>query len=66
MNNTLPQFTSQGGGDTITFEMPINVAGNLDKEVLPDVEAMVNKAFEKMNSALLQRGIKRSVDQFSS
>ena len=62
MNSTLPEFSSQGGGD-ITIEMPINVAGNLDKDVLPDLETMVNKAFEKMNTTLLNRGYKRGVDQ---
>jgi len=71
MNNTLPTMTGAPtgtpiGNAPIQISMPINVAGNLDKSVLPDLEAMINKTFEKMNGALLQKGIKRSTDQFSA
>jgi hypothetical protein len=48
------------------ISMPITVMGNLDRTVLPDIEKIVNKAFEKMNSTMLKRGYKRAVNQYSS
>jgi TP901 family phage tail tape measure protein len=65
MNKSLPQMVSTATNE-INFEMPINVNGPLDKTVLPDIEKIVNKAFEKMNSALMNRGYKRAVNQFTS
>jgi hypothetical protein len=61
---SIPNVTSGGGTNQINFEMPINVSGNLDRTVLPDIEKLVNKAFEKMNSAMLMRGYKRVANSY--
>ena len=53
---------SSTNSNQMHFEMPITVQGNLDRSVLPDMEKMVNKAFEKLNSVMLQRGWKRTVN----
>lgn len=56
MRNTLPRFASMGGGQGVgDISLEINVAGNLDKSVLPDLKSAV---FEVMNAALRQRGKK--------
>jgi hypothetical protein len=60
-----PAISGGGAGNT-HFEMPIYVSGSLDKTVLPDLEKMVTKTFQKLNSAMLQRGYKRTVNSFSS
>jgi chromosome segregation ATPase len=68
MGNILPRIANQPTGTSIkngetNISMPIHVEGNLDKSVLPDLEKMMNKTFEKMNAALMSRGYKRSTDQ---
>ena len=65
MQKTLPDIVQNSniGGNQMTIEMPIQVAGNLDKSVLPDIDNIVNKAFEKMNSVLNNRGYRRSINQ---
>jgi hypothetical protein len=68
MSNILPRIANQPTGTSIkngetNISMPIHVAGNLDKSVLPDLEKMMNKQFEKMNAALMSRGYKRATDQ---
>jgi hypothetical protein len=60
--NNLNRTGSMGG---LQFSMPINVEGNLDKTVLPDIEKIVNKAFEKMNSSMYNRGFKRTANVYS-
>jgi TP901 family phage tail tape measure protein len=66
MKNTLPTVTKTNGGNNITVEMPITVAGNLDKSVMPDLERLTNKVIEKLNDTLSQRGYVRSANQFST
>jgi TP901 family phage tail tape measure protein len=63
MTKTLPQITQAGGGD-IEINMPINVAGNLDKTVLPDIERLVEKTFRKLNDSLMNRGYTRRAESF--
>ena len=64
MNKGLPEVIARSAGNTISIEMPINVAGNLDKSVLPDIEKIIDKAFQKMNHSLGTRGYKRTVNQY--
>ena len=61
--NNLNSKTSSSG---LQFSMPINVEGNLDKSVLPDIEKIVNKAFDKMNSSMYNRGYKRTANVYST
>jgi TP901 family phage tail tape measure protein len=71
MNKTLPKianpdYESSGGGLNVAgnlFEMVIQ--GNLDKTVLPDVQSIVNKAVEKLNSAMHNQGYLRNARSFS-
>ena len=65
MNAPSISNVSNSNGD-IKIDMPINVAGNLDKSVLPNLEQMVDKAFEKMNRTILLRGYKRTANTYSS
>lgn len=58
-------FTSNNTSD-MQFSMPIVVNGNLDKTVLPDIEKVVDKMFEKMNSTLHNRGYKRTTNVYST
>lgn len=57
------QSNSNGGG--IEINMPVTVAGNLDKEVLPDLENMINKAFEKFNGVMRNKGYTRNANSYS-
>jgi len=72
MKTILPTMISQGpninnaNAGSINIDMPINVAGNLDKSVLPQLEKIVAQAVKQLNTNLQQRGYKRSVDQFSA
>jgi hypothetical protein len=63
MNKTLPAITSSNTQGDFNLSIPINVEGNLDKTVLPDLEKLMNQTFEKMNATLFSRGYKRAVDQ---
>ncbi len=64
----VPQLaSSESVGNTsggISIEMPINVQGSLDKNVLPDLERMVTRVVDKINQATLSRGINRRADLF--
>ena len=66
LNRGLPATTSTGGNGGIQISMPISVAGNLDKAILPDLEKMISKTFEKLNSTLAQRGIRRTTNQYAN
>lgn len=48
----------------ITIDMPINVAGNLDKTVIPDLERITDKVVDKINDSMLKRGYNRRADLF--
>ena len=60
-----PTAVSNFNGGGINVSMPITIGGSLDRSVMPDLEAMVNKAMEKLNSALMSRGYNRGVSSYS-
>jgi hypothetical protein len=59
-----PQVSSLGGGN-ISLEMPINVAGNLDKTVMPDLERIASFVVKKINDSMLSRGYNRRTDMYA-
>jgi hypothetical protein len=63
INSTLPNIISMasGGGGT-TINMPISVAGSLDKSVLPELKSTI---LDTVNKAMKSRGMKRTVGSFS-
>jgi len=75
MNNTLPKISGMpigggnrppifngGGGGDISVALTVNVAGSLDKSVLPDLKKTMIK---ELNKILQMRGIKRSANNFT-
>jgi len=63
INRTLPKISSTIKNDSnITISMPISIAGNLDRSVLPDMEKMVLKT---VNNAIKKRGVVRNANSFS-
>ena len=69
MKYTLPAVattTSNIGGNNITLEMPITVMGNLDKNILPDLDRIANGVIDKLNKSLQARGYVRTANQYSS
>jgi TP901 family phage tail tape measure protein len=46
--------------------LTVNVSGNLDENVIPDLEKLSNKVLEKLNYALYSRGYKRTANQYIS
>jgi hypothetical protein len=71
MRNTLPalagipQTTSinNNGGASVT--MNVNVAGNLDKSVLPDMEKVISRVVKQLNDNLTGRGLTRRAESYS-
>lgn len=61
MKNVLPNIAGTGRGDT-NIELNLNVAGSLDKSVLPNLKEVVLSA---VNSALSDRGTRRNAFSFS-
>jgi TP901 family phage tail tape measure protein len=67
MTRTLPQMVQNtNNGGNIEINMPIQCAGNLDRSVLPDIDAIVKKAVKQLNDNLSQRGFTRNVSAFST
>ena len=73
MNKLLPSMFSNAstsplnnGSTNVEKLFDINVAGNLDKSVLPDIERIADRAIEKLNDVMKQRGYKRNVNQYAS
>jgi len=68
MGKTLPQMvqgsSSIKNGD-ISIDMPIQVAGNLDKSTLPALEEMIKAAIKQLNKNMSDRGYTRTANQFS-
>lgn len=60
MGNVLPKIagnpTFSANGGSVEINIPIHVAGSLDKTVLPDIEKIANKVLEEINKAMRQRG----------
>ena len=57
---THPEITRNVSSGDIHVEMPITVAGNLDKTVIPDLEKITDKVIVKLNDAMKRRGHMRS------
>lgn len=54
-----------GGGDLIIDNL-ININGNVDKEVIPDIDRIANQVVGKINGMLLKRGYTRGAQVFST
>ena len=68
MNNILPDIvskTSTYGGATFDNLLNINVQGNLDSSVVPDIERISNDIFKRLNKAMFQGGYKRNTNTVS-
>lgn len=69
MTKTLPQMVqgaSSMNGGNIELNMPISVAGNLDKSVIPDIKKIVDAAVKQMNENLMNRGFSRRAEMFGN
>jgi hypothetical protein len=68
MKTTLPTLSegssSFSSGD-ISIDMPINVNGNLDKSVLPDLEKLTQALIGRINDEMMKRGYNRRADLYS-
>jgi len=69
MKNILPRMVSynygvSGENGNIVVNMPINVEGDFDKKVVPDIEQMTQRVIQKINNALEVRGIRRTATSF--
>ena len=65
LKNVLPTIATNiptgryNQSSNITVSMPINVNGNLDKSVLPDIKKIANQVIEEINRSLIARGYVR-------
>lgn len=69
MNKTLPQIaqgSSSMNSGNVEINMPVTVAGNLDKSVLPDLKKMVDLAIKQANENMFNRGFTRRADMFGN
>lgn len=57
---------NSSGGFNIGKLLEITVNGSLDKTVLPDINTIVNKAVEKLNQAMHNKGYMRKANTFST
>jgi hypothetical protein len=71
MNKTLPkianpQYESSGGGglNIAGNLLELVVQGNLDKNVIPDIQAIANEVFARFNNAMLNQGYKRNARSY--
>ncbi len=68
IKKTLPQLiegASSMSGGNIQIDMPINVAGSLDKAAIPELKKMMEAVMKELNDSLGNRGINRRVDSYS-
>lgn len=68
MNNILPDIVAKGstyGGATFDNLLNIDVQGNLDSSVVPDIERISNDIFKRLNKAMFQGGYKRNTNTVS-
>lgn len=65
---TIPAMVNAAGGQGMKFDnlLNINVAGNLDKNTVPDLERITDKVMANLNKTLAAKGYMRSVNQFVS
>ncbi len=54
------------GGNTFKFDNLINIEGNADRTMIPDLNRLADQVIEKLNTATQNRGIKRPVNLFGS
>jgi len=63
INSTLPNLVAvAGNGGGTTINMAVNVAGSLDKTVLPQLKSTI---LDTINKAMKSRGMKRTAGSFS-
>lgn len=64
MRSTLPGLMSSGGGGFSVgdIQLQINVEGNLDKTVIPDLKETI---FETLNEVIKSRGVRRNAFSYS-
>lgn len=65
MMNT-PETSASNVGLTFGNVLPINVAGNLDRTVLPDIEKLANKVIDTINETMSKRGYRRLTNQYGA
>jgi len=65
MNKVVPNMISNLGS-SITAEnlISINVSGNLDSSVLPDIKTTIKNSFDNLAKTLASRGIVRTASDF--
>lgn len=67
VSNVLPQIASAtpsvSSGD-VSISMPINVAGSLDKSVIPDLNRLTDKVLERIQEVMYKRGYNRRADAY--
>lgn len=69
MSKTLPQIaegSSNFTGGNIELSMPINVAGTLDKSVIPDLDKFAEKLLVRLQQMMNQKGWNRRADLFQT
>jgi len=70
MKYTLPGMAKtksvQSSSGSVKIDKLLNVEGNLDSSVMPNVEKLLNAAVEKLNSTMLKRGFLRQTNSFST
>lgn len=63
INKTLPSLVaSANGGNGVNINMPITIAGNADKSVIPEFK---NAVLDVINTAMKKRGYRNNVSAFS-
>ena len=69
VKNVLPKIVGVNGfggeNGEINVEIPIQVLGDLDKSVLPDIEGIIKKTLGELNSAMFKRGNTRNARAYS-
>jgi TP901 family phage tail tape measure protein len=62
--SALNNLNKSGSMGNASVSMPITVMGNLDKNVIPDIERIADKLMEKMNDTFRKRGVTRATNQY--
>lgn len=66
MDGSTPQFKNPSmAGLTLDRLLDVNVAGNLDSSVLPDLERIINGVVDYLNTSMALRGNVRGASSFS-
>ena len=59
----MPKTYQTNGAPSISVNMPINVEGNMDKTVIPDIKRVANQVIGEINKSLVARGYVRPSNQ---